>query len=63
MESNRIWDYSKDWSKIIKAKIEKENIDVVHIHGVWMYPKFIAAKLCFQNNIPFIITPHGMYEP
>jgi glycosyltransferase involved in cell wall biosynthesis len=38
-------------------------IDIIHIHGVWMYPQYAAAKFSTTNNIPFLISCHGMYEP
>lgn len=63
VKSNNPWMYTKKWSHQIIKTIEINKIDVVHIHGVWMYPQYIAAKICTNNNIPFILTPHGMYEP
>jgi|SaaInl5LU_22_DNA_1037371.scaffolds.fasta_scaffold21898_3 glycosyltransferase involved in cell wall biosynthesis len=59
----RPWLYSKNWKiKIEKLLLEKK-IDCIHIHGTWMYPQYLAAKFSFQNKIPYIITPHGMFEP
>ena len=26
-----------------------QEFDIVHIHGVWMYPQFIAAKFCIKK--------------
>lgn len=64
VNSNNIpWLYSKKWKKKIKEIYSEKNVDCVHIHGTWMYPQLIAAKFCCQNQIPFILTPHGMYEP
>lgn len=61
--TDKPWLYSKEWkTKIQFICIEKE-IDCIHIHGTWMYPQFIAAKYSYKNNIPFILSPHGMYEP
>lgn len=36
---------------------------IFHIHGVWMFAQFIAAKIAIRRGIPFIISPHGMFEP
>jgi len=61
--SNNPWRYSKQW-KIQLSNIHKElKIDVIHLHGVWMYPQFIGARFAIKNHIPFVISPHGMYEP
>jgi glycosyltransferase involved in cell wall biosynthesis len=57
------WLYSKDWKHILEKFIIEKNIELIHIHGVWMFPQHIAAKLAVKNKIPFILTPHGMYEP
>ncbi|WP_303316562.1 glycosyltransferase [Flavivirga abyssicola] len=55
--------YSKDWQKKIEEIYVDEKIDIFHIHGVWRYPQYIAAKIALKNKIPYVLTPHGMYEP
>jgi len=61
--SYKPWRYSNLLkSKLIKL-INENKITIFHIHGVWMYPQFIAAKVALKYKIPFIISPHGMYEP
>lgn len=57
------WLYSKKWEKEMNVIKEKYKIDIFHIHGVWMYPQYKAAKYSLKNNIPFILSIHGMYEP
>ena len=43
--------------------IEKINgYDLIHIHGIWTYPSYIASKLALQFNKPYIISTHGMLE-
>jgi glycosyltransferase involved in cell wall biosynthesis len=54
-----IWCYSSELKKIIIAN----NSDINHIHGIWMYPQYIAAKISYNTDIPYIITAHGMLEP
>lgn len=61
--NNSPWLYSKEWEVKLNSLKEKYNFDVVHIHGVWMYPQYIASKFCIKNDIPFIVSIHGMYEP
>jgi glycosyltransferase involved in cell wall biosynthesis len=40
------------------------NFDIIHLHGLWSYPQFRAASHAIRNNIPYIITPHGVFvEP
>ncbi|MGY0425520.1 MAG: glycosyltransferase, partial [Polaribacter sp.] len=57
------WLFSKDWQRKIQKIHQQEKLDCIHIHGVWMYPQYVAAKFALQYNIPFILSPHGMYEP
>jgi glycosyltransferase involved in cell wall biosynthesis len=57
------WLYSSKWKEKIQQIYTEKKIDCIHIHGTWMFPQFIAAKFSFQNKIPYVITPHGMFEP
>jgi glycosyltransferase involved in cell wall biosynthesis len=63
VDSKKPWLYSNKWIPKLKELHFKYNFDVIHIHGVWMYPQYVAAKFCIKNKIPFIISVHGMYEP
>ncbi|MDN3664914.1 glycosyltransferase [Algibacter miyuki] len=60
---NKPWVYSKNWSLKINDIVLKNSINLIHIHGVWMFPQYIAAKYAFKNNISYVISPHGMFEP
>lgn len=57
------WRFSKDLNSNLNTLQAQKNIDILHIHGVWMYPQYAAAKFAYNNNIPFLISCHGMYEP
>lgn len=57
------WKYSKNIKQKLISLHEKKEINIIHIHGVWMFPQFYAAKFAHKNNIPYIISCHGMYEP
>jgi glycosyltransferase involved in cell wall biosynthesis len=48
-------------SREIHKKVSE--FDVVHIHELWHYPHFAAARACIKANIPYVITPHGALEP
>lgn len=60
--SDHKWRLSRQFKRHINQAIKNDN-SVFHIHGVWMYPQYITAKKAAKINKPFIITPHGMYEP
>jgi len=61
-ETNNKWQYSKEL-KCYLNEVVKEPKKVFHIHGVWMFPQFLASKLAILNRSPFLLTPHGMFEP
>lgn len=63
VETNKPWLFSNKWKSTLLEIHNEHKINIIHIHGVWLYPQFIAAKFAFKNNIPFILTPHGMFEP
>ena len=37
--------------------------DIVHIHYVLHYPNWIAARICQQLNVPYIVSPLGQLDP
>lgn len=57
------WRYSSNLIKELDQLNNNNKIDLLHIHGVWMYPQYATAKYALKNNIPYIITCHGMLEP
>jgi len=63
VETSKPWLFSNNWQKQLKIIVKEFNIKVIHIHGVWLHPQYAAAKFCINNKIPFILSPHGMYEP
>ncbi len=55
------WRYSKDLKNYIKDNIK--NYDLVWIHTLWTGTSYFASKYSRKNNIPYVVTPHGMIEP
>ena len=49
VETNNPWLFSLGWEKKIISLISKLNIDVIHIHGVWMFPQYLVAKYCVKT--------------
>jgi glycosyltransferase involved in cell wall biosynthesis len=54
------WLYSSD---LIAHLNGLASTSIFHIHGVWMHAQYAAAKTAAKSNIPFVLSPHGMYEP
>jgi poly(glycerol-phosphate) alpha-glucosyltransferase len=42
--------------------LERSNADILHIHGLWMYPS-VAAIRWSNKRKPYIVSPHGMLDP
>ena len=56
------WGYSHQLNEYLRKKsLEPETI--FHIHGVWKFIHYFAARLASQNNTPSLITLHGMMDP
>ena len=54
------WRFSLSFFKYLTKNISK--FDVVHIHGMWSFPTYCASKYAYKNNIPYIVSPHGMVK-
>lgn len=52
--------YSPDLEKELKEMVE--NFDLVHIHGLWLFPTFIASRICQKKRVPYLIRPCGMLD-
>lgn len=63
VETNNKWLYSNKWIGVIDSIVKKHGIEIIHIHGVWLFPQFIGAKYAVKNNIPLVLSSHGMYQP
>ncbi len=45
----------------LKKKFKEFDPEILHIHGIWRSPTR-AYKLYLKENLPFIISPHGMLD-
>ena len=36
-------------------------MDVLHLHQVWDYPLYAAARAAEKTNRPYLVTPHGIF--
>jgi len=59
--SPKSWFYSKPYGQYLETHFTSDKI--AHLHGVWMYPQYIASKIALQKKTPYIVTSHGMLEP
>ncbi|MHA6641617.1 glycosyltransferase [Mesorhizobium sp. A623] len=41
----------------------RHRIDVLHVHGLWMYPSIAARSWARRTGRPYVVSPHGMLDP
>ena len=56
----RAWRIASGQRHLLRAFIGRS--DLVHLHGVWMWPQWAAAREARRLGVPFLLTAHGMLE-
>lgn len=53
------------FSPAYKKAVQKhlQDIDIIHVQGIWQYPSHVSAVLAQQNNKPYMIALRGMMYP
>lgn len=57
----RVWRFSPGGEQLLAKAIAES--DVVHLHGLWMWIQWAAARWAVRLKKPFVVTAHGMLEP
>lgn len=47
---------------MVKRLIEAD-LDLLHLHGIWMYPSSAGAAWARRMGRPYYVSPHGMLDP
>jgi glycosyltransferase involved in cell wall biosynthesis len=42
--------------------VQKQELDILHLHGLWMYPSLVCRNWSNGGLKPYIISPHGMLD-
>jgi len=42
---------------------ELSSFDLVHVHGVWNVPGWLAIDACRRQGISYVVSPRGMLDP
>jgi glycosyltransferase involved in cell wall biosynthesis len=53
--------YSRRLGHALHAEVEA--FDVVHLHSVFLWPAYAAARAAAAANVPYVISPRGMLVP
>lgn len=56
------WRWSPQLVKKVDTLIEKENIDLIHIHAIWHAVQWAGLIVARKKKIPVVISVHGMLE-
>ncbi len=46
----------------LKKTLQAANLDILHTHGLWMYPSVAATQWSNDSGHPFVISPRGMLD-
>jgi len=55
----RSFGYSAD----LGAALRQSHVDLLHVHGLWMYPSIAARRWHLRTRRPYVISPQGMLDP
>ena len=58
----RSWRFADNYEALCEETIKRGNISVVHIHGIWMFPQFAAARIAQRLGVPTVLTNHGAVQ-
>lgn len=50
------------WSPSLACALEREagSFDVIHLHSVFLWPTWAAARAARRNCVPYVVSPRGM---
>ena len=47
----------------LAALLEQSCLDLIHVHGLWMYSSLVSMRWSGRCRRPRVISPHGMLDP
>jgi poly(glycerol-phosphate) alpha-glucosyltransferase len=47
----------------LSGALRQANLDVIHTHGLWMYPSIAGMRWQAALKRPLVVSPHGMLDP
>jgi len=51
------------YSRQLLRQLLDADLDLLHLHGIWMYPSRAGTRWAQLTNRPYVISPHGMLDP
>ncbi len=47
----------------LRVRLDDSGLDLLHTHGLWMYPSVAAEAWRRRTERPTVVAPHGMLDP
>ena len=57
------WRWSPRLQKRLDEIVVQYQIDIIHLHGIWMAAQWAGLRVANRKHIPCVISIHGMLEP
>ncbi len=51
------------FSSGLTSALSKNQADLLHLHGLWMYPSVVTQRWHARTHRPCVVSPHGMLDP
>jgi glycosyltransferase involved in cell wall biosynthesis len=51
------------FSPLLGKALVQSKLDLLHVHGLWMYPSIACMSWARKSSRPYVLTPHGMLHP
>jgi len=48
------------YSPMLTRRLLQARLDLVHAHGLWMYPSIVTQRWANRSNKPYIVSPHSL---
>lgn len=50
------------YSRELLRQMLSLDLDVLHVHGIWMYPDLCTVRWQARTRRPYVVSPHGMLD-
>ncbi|MFN3515960.1 MAG: glycosyltransferase [Novosphingobium sp.] len=51
------------YAPTLAGMLDQARLDLLHLHGIWMYPSESGSAWAARSGRPYLISPHGMLDP
>ena len=53
--------YSRSLARALRRRVW--DYDIVHLHGLYLFPVLAAGYSCRAAKVPYVVTPYGILDP